>query len=366
MSTAHSCYRIIIIIKERISVQKTLYFTMLCLSLLATPAKAFDQAKLDCAQMLSTKIQQHIELTDDEQNSLFEADLSGADLSKLNLSRLNMVRANLRNTTLDGTRFDETILHDANFRGAHARPYEDPSYPGAMMPSVTFSKARMTGAKLMGTFFNFAWFGSTDLTNAKFNNAQLERAFFAHAILINSSFYKADLIKADLCNTILSGASFRKAILTGTWFKRANMKPFIQRDGSQRDVDFTDAEMKGAIFFESRGASPTNREYASRSGALHVPTPEEEAKSTIKMMPYIEPGDTGYAPADDPDVRSYGKDYSKLVLAAAKAQSRDAAARDHRGSSYGDDLRFDGIDESIPAATRFEIPSWLSILKRKK
>ena len=113
----------------------------------------------------------------------------------------------------------------------------------------------MIEAQLVGTNLHEA-----DLTGATIRFVELELACLTNARLTNSDLSQSSLFGANLSGAVLKGAK-----LLNTDLRQANLE-YTQLEA----VDFTQCEVKGAVFTNAAGLTTLQRRWLRDNGALNI------------------------------------------------------------------------------------------------
>ena len=138
-----------------------------------------------------------------EITNLSGANFSNADFSYANLIQANFSGANLSGVNLSYSKSDD-IPKNANDE------YKVLFHLTRNLPSVNFTKADLTGAKLEHVKLKRANFSGANLSGAKMKHSDFRGANFSGANLSGAQLYSADLRGANLEGAILDGADTRK------------------------------------------------------------------------------------------------------------------------------------------------------------
>jgi uncharacterized protein YjbI with pentapeptide repeats len=228
--------------------------------------------------------------------NLTDADLSQANLTNARVFNATLTNADLSQANLTNTVFEFATLTDADFTGAEVRGagfgyttprgfaadqlYSTRSYQSHDLAGIGLGDNDLTGWSFAGQNLSNADFVGATLTDVDFTNARVEGTNlsgttyygFSAAQLYSTASYQArdlmgiklggnDLTSWNFAGQNLSNAKFDEANLTGASFREANLgnATFIggiycnddecyQASATLTDADFTDAEVRGAIF----------------------------------------------------------------------------------------------------------------------
>lgn len=125
-------------------------------------------------------------------------------------------------------------LTNANINGANL---QNANFEGANLEGVNLENANLEGANLE----------NANLKGANLKNANLERANLENAKLAKASLIKVNFQKAILKNTDLSSLDFKKSD-----FSFANLSGANFNNSWIQDVNFTGADLSGAILIEAK------------------------------------------------------------------------------------------------------------------
>ena len=135
--------------------------------------------------------------------------LSGANFSNANFSYANLIHANFSGANLSGVNLSHSKSDDVP-KNANDE-YKVLLQLTRNLPSVDFTNADLTGAKLEYVKLKRANFSGANLSGAKMKYSDFRGANFSGANLSGAQLYSADLRGANLEGAILDGADTRKA-----------------------------------------------------------------------------------------------------------------------------------------------------------
>lgn len=120
-----------------------------------------------------------------------------------------------------------------------------------------------------------------ELSKIDLGGAALDRGNFAHAYLRQANltgascegtdFSKATLVLAVLSDASMMGAQLEGANLAGANLAGVNLQQANLENANSTAVDFTDAQVAGAIFTDVQGLTETQIVCLKQNGALNLP-----------------------------------------------------------------------------------------------
>ncbi len=178
------------------------------------------------------------------------ASLRFADLSSSNLQGANFNLADLRDSKLVAANLQDIYSRETNLEGA------DLSYVD--LKNTDLWAVNLVGADLRGADLQETTFGgiliddknnikSSDLRDARLAGAMLKGTSFNFADLKNSMLASADLEDSDLSDTNLEGAYLSNANLKGAYLYSAILKDAYLRDTNLDNAILQGANLEGAL-----------------------------------------------------------------------------------------------------------------------
>jgi uncharacterized protein YjbI with pentapeptide repeats len=176
-----------------------------------------------------------------DRSDLHGADMTGASLQRASLVGADLSRVRLQCADIDKMRVteDRELAECASARGADLSRAK---LTGASLVGVDLRNAKLTRANLEGAALIDAL-----LSEADFSEAQLQRANISGgAQLQRASFLVASLQGADLSGAKLQFADFSSAALQGATLQYASLEGAVLRDADLEGADLQSARLQGA------------------------------------------------------------------------------------------------------------------------
>lgn len=175
---------------------------------------------------------------------LFETDLSGAKLRGADLSKAYLTKADLSRAKLSGANLFEANLREAKLRGANIRE--------ANLSGANLTEANLFGTYLFGAYFRRAYFRGFRLQRVRIFGVRL---FGSDLFVSGARLYGANLFGSDLSGADLSGADLSEANFFGVNLRRADLSGANLFGTDLSGADLSYANVKNARFANNLGIS---------------------------------------------------------------------------------------------------------------
>jgi uncharacterized protein YjbI with pentapeptide repeats len=201
------------------------------------------------------------------------ANLTGANLERSNLAHTTFKNANLKNAKMKGAHTAAVEFEGSGVEKTESQPNLSFSTKQGKAPDMkaselglkaqrgeitTFAGENLRGKSFAGLRLHGIDFSGTDLRGADFSFSELGDCVFDLADLENTDFTFARIYGCSFDEAKLDGSTFRGAAFHENTFLSASL---VKADfshtgrgafGMGRTLDFSGADLTGAVFFQSR------------------------------------------------------------------------------------------------------------------
>lgn len=188
-----------------------------------------NEADLRCADLSgATLCRAEIQKGNLYQATLDDADLSEADLSNADAVAVSFSRARLRGARLWKSNFRGSNLSSADLRDADFRKADltEADLRGADMRAADLTDGILRGANLSNSNCSFAIFQGADLTRANFSDADLHSANLQFATLIESNLESANIAGCSIYGISAWSVHLKDAVQSGLVITRPDETTF--------------------------------------------------------------------------------------------------------------------------------------------
>ncbi|MEL6372685.1 MAG: pentapeptide repeat-containing protein [Pseudomonadota bacterium] len=235
-----------------------------------------------------------------DRTDLHQADFTGADLQGASLRGADLRNAWLQCANLNALLLgnEETKRRDGQCSSARKADFSKARLSGARMVGIDLTKAKLeeanlTGADLSHAAMSRANFSSAQLAGAKLRGgAGLQGANFFLAAMQGIDLTGANLQGADLSNArahgaILKLANLESANLLDAEFNGADLRKARFRGADLSGAVFTGADLSEAVFWQTVPPAAEAFEMAKLAGAALKPLSEGERARQIRMLALV-------------------------------------------------------------------------------